>query len=126
MDTASRIRRVGEIAGAKAGSRILAAYALNYAISSEIIHGSPFGINYFAQIHTPQNATLDDSIEATVQQIGDILLQIAHAIAGYLNAFFKSQKMVASFVIQSDFATSTYRSTNSSRPNLKTPFQSIK
>ena len=39
LDVPSRIRRVGELAGRKAGSRLLAAYGLVYSISSEIIVG---------------------------------------------------------------------------------------
>lgn len=47
LDVPSRIRRVGALAGHRAGSRLLAAYGLIYSLSSEIIHGSPFGASYF-------------------------------------------------------------------------------
>lgn len=46
LDVPSRIRRVGELAGDRAGLRLLAAYSLIYSLSSEIIHGSPFGASY--------------------------------------------------------------------------------
>lgn len=53
LDTPSRIRRVEELAGKKAGSRLLGAYALIYSISSEVIHGSPFGVNFFTRLTCP-------------------------------------------------------------------------
>jgi len=61
FDTGSRIRRVGELAGCKAGSRLLAAYALIYNISSEIIHGSTYGVSYFYGTHSPHLRRLKNS-----------------------------------------------------------------
>jgi hypothetical protein len=102
LDTPSRIRRVGELAGKKAGSRLLGAYSLIYSVSSEIIHGSPFGVNFFHQAHMPQNPTVEDFREATGKQVEDILVDVAHAAAGYLAAFFQSQKMPAPYVAEQE------------------------
>lgn len=97
FDTPSRIRRVGELAGKKAGSRLLGAYALIYSVSSEVIHGSPFGVNFFHQAHLPPDPTVESFREATGKQVDDILINVAHAAAGYLNTFFRSQGMATPY-----------------------------
>lgn len=102
LDTPSRIRRVEELAGKKAGSRLLGAYALIYSISSEVIHGSPFGVNFFYQAHMPLNGTVDGFREATAKQVEDILVEVAHAAAGYLCAFFRSRRMPAPYVVEQE------------------------
>lgn len=102
LDTPSRIRRVGELAGKKAGSRLLGAYALIYSVSSEVIHGSPFGVNFFHQAHSEQTATTECFREATAKQVNDILLDVSHAAAGYLNAFFRSQRMNGPFLLEQE------------------------
>lgn len=92
-----RLDRVGQLAGKKAGSRLLGAYALVYHISSEIIHGSPFGVNYFYQAHLSTNPTTEDFKSSTGKQVEDILSGVAHAAAGYLSAFFRSMNMPAPY-----------------------------
>ncbi|WP_439865993.1 DUF5677 domain-containing protein [Pseudomonas syringae] len=84
-DTPTRLKRVGELAGGKAGSRLLAAYTLVYATSSEIIHGSPYGVNYFYQAYLPPVPTVEDFRQATQRQVEDILCAVCHALAGYLS-----------------------------------------
>nr|WP_319565950.1 hypothetical protein [uncultured Rhodoferax sp.] len=101
-DTPSRIRRVGELAGKKAGSRLLGAYALIYSVSSEVIHGSPFGVNFFSQTHLPQNSTVENFREATGKQVNDILVDVAHAAAGYLSTFFRSQRMACPYMAEQE------------------------
>jgi hypothetical protein len=96
VDTPERIRVVGKVAGKKAGSRMLASYALIYAVSSEVIHGSPFGINYFYQTHL-DGASEDHFLQGTGRQLDDILTAVSHAIAGYLSTFFALQKMNAPY-----------------------------
>lgn len=93
LDVPSRIRVVGQLTGRKAGSRLLAAYSLIYSTSSEIIHGSPYGVNYFYQAYLPNEASVDDFRDATGKQLVDILCSVSHAIAGYLSTFFAAQKM---------------------------------
>lgn len=88
-----RAERVLEIAGNRPGSRLLGAYDLIYPISSEVIHGSPFGINYFYQLYSPPNATTEDTIKAIGRQYEDILIAVSHALAGYLSTFFWTCKM---------------------------------
>jgi len=95
LDAASRMNKVGQLAGDKAGSRLLAGYALLYSISSEIIHGSPFGVNYFFQAHLSANREGDVEAfrEATARHVEDILIALIHGLAGYLSAFFTLQGM---------------------------------
>ncbi|WP_122387583.1 DUF5677 domain-containing protein [Pseudomonas syringae group genomosp. 7] len=88
-DTPTRLKLVGELAGDKAGSRLLAAYALVYATSSEIIHGSPYGVNYFYQAHLPSVPTVEDFRRATQRQLEDLLCAVCHALAGYLSCSTK-------------------------------------
>jgi hypothetical protein len=101
VDTPERIRIVGKVAGKKAGSRLLASYALVYAVSSEVIHGSPFGINYFYQTHV-EGASVDHFLKGTGRQLDDILTAVSHAIAGYLSTFFILQKMNAPYRIEQE------------------------
>lgn len=98
LDLSSRFRRVGELAEKKAGSRLLAAYSLVYSLSSEIIHGSPYGVNYFYQAHLPTNPTVEGFQISTAKQVEDLLVAISHAMAGYLAAFFNFQGMSAPYI----------------------------
>lgn len=95
LDAASRMNKVGQLAGDKAGSRLLAGYALLYSISSEIIHGSPFGVNYFFQAHllASSEGNVEAFREATARHVEDILIALIHGLAGYLLAFFTLQGM---------------------------------
>jgi hypothetical protein len=102
LDVPSRFRKVGELAGRKAGSRFLAAYALVYSLSSEIIHGSPYGVNYFFQTHLPPSPTVEDFKDATGKQLEDLLVAVSHAVAGYVSTFFRSQGMLAPYLAEQD------------------------
>jgi hypothetical protein len=102
LDVPSRFRRVGELAGRKAGSRFLAAYAQVYSLSSEIIHGSPYGVNYFYQAHLPPTPTVEDFKDATGKQLEDLLFAVSHAVAGYASTFFRSQRMLAPYLAEQE------------------------
>ncbi len=93
LDMPSRIRRVGELAGRKAGSRLLASYGMIYSLSSEIIHGSPFGASFFYSAYLKGEHTTEAFIAGTAQQLEEILIAVLHAGCGYLAAFFEKQKM---------------------------------
>ena len=95
LDVPSRIRRVGELAGRGAGSRLLAAYGLIYSLSSEVIHGSPFGASFFYSAHISDDQSTDAFIAGTVRQLEEILIAVLHAGCGYLAAFFGRQQMQA-------------------------------
>jgi hypothetical protein len=93
LDTPSRIRRVGELGGSRAGARLLASYALIYGLSSEIIHGSPFGVSYFFSAHSDSGLSLDAFERATEKQVEDIFVAVLHAVAGFLCAFFSTNEL---------------------------------
>ncbi|ANE54696.1 DUF5677 domain-containing protein [Methylomonas sp. DH-1] len=95
LDVPSRIRRVGELAGRRAGSRLLGGYALIYSISSEIIHGSPFGASYFYSGHSNGEKTADALVVGSVLHLEEIFVAVLHAGCGYLSAFFGLQDMEA-------------------------------
>ncbi len=95
LDVPSRIRRVGELAGRRSGSRLLAAYGLIYSLSSEIIHGSPFGASYFYSAHLKGERTTEAFQAATVRHLEEIFIGVLHAGCGYLAAFFGQQNMQA-------------------------------
>ncbi len=94
LDVPSKIRRVGELAGKRAGSRFLASYALIYSLSSEVIHGSPFGVSYFYTSKLSENPSVEDFINGTQYQLEDILVSVLHAACGYLSAFSEVQNFV--------------------------------
>lgn len=93
LDVPSRIRRVSELAGRRAGSRLLAAYGLIYSLSSEIIHGSPFGASYFYSAYMKGERTIEAFQAATVRHLEEIFIGVLHAGCGYLVAFFEQQNM---------------------------------
>ena len=95
LDVPSRIRRVGELVGPRAASRLLAAYGLIYSLSSEIVHGSPFGASYFYSAHLAGNETPEAFVAGTVRHLEEILISVIHAHCGYLAAFFGAQGMKA-------------------------------
>lgn len=91
LDVPSRIRRVGELSSKAAGARLLAAYALIYSLSSEVIHGSPFGVSYFYSGRTRGITSTEAFREGSVRQLEDILMAVLHAACGYIAAFAKVQ-----------------------------------
>ncbi len=95
LDVPSRIRRVGELTGHRAGSRLLAAYGLIYSLSSEVIHGSPFGASYFYSAHLNGENTTESFLAGSVRHLEEILISVLHAGCGYLSAFFGRQCMQA-------------------------------
>jgi hypothetical protein len=95
LDVPGRIRRVGELAGRKAGSRLLAAYGLIYSVSSEVVHGSPFGVSYFYSAHSGTESTTEAFLTGTVRHLEEIIIAVLHAGCGYLAAFFERQSMQA-------------------------------
>lgn len=93
LDVPSRIRRVGELTGKQAGSRLLASYALIYGLSSEVIHGSPFGVSYFYTGRLAGETTTEAFRESTARQLEEILIAVLHAACGYLTAFSDAQDL---------------------------------
>jgi len=93
LDVPSRIRRVGELVGRRAGSRLLAAYGCIYSLSSEVIHGSPFGASYFYFAHLKGERYTEAFLVATVRHLEEILIAVLHSGCGYLSAFFEKQGM---------------------------------
>ncbi len=91
LDVPSRVRVVGERAGKAAGSRLLAAYALIYSLSSEIIHGSVYGVSYFYNAKSSAERNVEAFRLATKHQIEDIFVAVLHALAGFLSAVFTLQ-----------------------------------
>lgn len=90
-----RIERIGKLAGSRPAKRLLAAYGLIYMLSSEIIHGSPFGASYFYSAHSKGEATAEAFQTATVRHLEEIFIGVLHAGCGYLAAFFGQQNMHA-------------------------------
>ncbi|CAN7667353.1 DUF5677 domain-containing protein [Acidovorax sp. LjRoot118] len=100
LDVPSRIRRVGELASRRAGSRLIAAYGLIYSLSSEIIHGSPFGVSYFYSAHIKGQPTTEAFVAGTVRHLEEIFIAVLHAGCGYLAAFFERQGMTAPLEVE--------------------------
>ena len=82
-----RIERIGQVLGAVAASGFLGAYALVYADSSEIIHGSLFGIQLFYRGRTKPPENDEEFRSLTAQHLEGILFAIFLALNGYLRAF---------------------------------------
>jgi len=86
LDAPSKINRVGKVVRSAGGS-LLGAYALVYAVSSEIIHGSVYGMSYFMSAHRRGEVDVEDFRAGTEGQVVDILSAVSHAASGFLSAF---------------------------------------
>lgn len=76
----------------RAGGALLGAYSLVYAVSSEIIHGSVYGMSYFMSAHRNGGHDVEDFRLGTEGQVIDILCSVAHAASGFLSAFAQLHK----------------------------------
>ncbi|CAI8754429.1 EcsC family protein [Pseudomonas brassicacearum] len=86
LDAPSKIDRIGKVVRS-AGGALLGAYGLIYAISSEIIHGSVYGMSYFMSAHNPGEMNVEGFLANTESQVVDILSAVSHAASGFLAAF---------------------------------------
>lgn len=83
-----KIDRIGRSVQSSGGA-LLGAYGLIYAISSEIIHGSVYGMSYFMSAHNPGDMTVEGFQNGTESQVVTILTAVSHAASGFLSAFWQ-------------------------------------
>jgi hypothetical protein len=107
LDAPSRINRIGEVVSA-AGGALLGAYAGIYAVSSEIIHGSVYGLSYFYSAHLQEQSTEAFS-HSTREQIVDILCAVSHAASGFRAAFANVHKFGPLVLDEHDLFKRLYR-----------------
>lgn len=86
LDTPSKINRIGKVVRASGGA-LLGAYAGIYAVSSEIIHGSVYGMSYFMSAYRGREQTAEAFQSGTEGQMVDILSAVGHAASGFIAAF---------------------------------------
>lgn len=86
LDTASKISRIGKVVRASGGA-LLGAYAGIYSVSSEIIHGSVYGMSYFMSAYSGREQTTEAFQLGTEEQMIDILSAVGHAASGFIAAF---------------------------------------
>lgn len=91
LDAPSRIDRIGREVRA-AGGALLGAYGMIYAVSSEIIHGSVYGMNYFFSSHTKDRTSVESFRHGVQEQLIDILSAASHAASGFLAAYANTEK----------------------------------
>lgn len=89
-----RILMIDKVVGAKSGSRFFGGYILIYSVSSEIIHGSLFGVDYFFRgVNGRGKKDINEFTSQIESHIEEIYYTIIHALAGYLSTFFRFQDM---------------------------------
>lgn len=81
----AKIDRIGKVSPASGGA-FLGAYGGIYAVSSEIIHGSVYGMSYFMGMARNTEPTIDAFLSRTESQMIDILCAVGHAASGYISA----------------------------------------
>lgn len=86
LDTPSKINQIGKIVRASGGA-FLGAYGGIYAVSSEIIHGSVYGMSYFMSTYTGSERTTEAFQRGTEEQMIDILSAVGHAASGFISTF---------------------------------------
>ena len=70
----------------------MGAYAGIYAVSSEIIHGSVYGMSYFMSAYRGPEQTAESFQLGTEGQMVDILSAVGHAASGFIAAFANSHR----------------------------------
>lgn len=91
LSAVDRINKIGKVVKASGGA-LIGAYAGIYAVSSEIVHGSVYGMSYFFSTHVREQ-TVEGFKSGTVEQVIDILIAVSHASSGFLSAFANVQKL---------------------------------
>lgn len=91
LDAVSRISKIGKVVSASGGA-LIGAYSGIYAVSSEVIHGSVYGMSYFFSAHRKEE-TVEAFRVATVEQVIEILIAVSHASSGFISAFAVVQKL---------------------------------
>lgn len=84
----AKINHIGKVV-ARSGGALLGAYGLVFAVSSEIVHGSVYGMSYFMSAHQGGEKDVESFRAGTEAQMIDILTAIVHAASGFLAAFAK-------------------------------------
>jgi hypothetical protein len=108
LDAPSKINRIGKVAG-RSGGALLGAYAPVYAVSSEIIHGSVYGMSYFMSAHSGEVKSVDAFQAGTRAQVIDILTAVIHATSGFLSAFAKVHDCKPLIDVERDLFKRMYR-----------------
>ncbi len=91
LNAPSKIDLIGKVARASGGA-LLGAYAGIYAVSSEIIHGSVYGMSYFMSAYGTKQPTAEAFRAGTIEQMIDILSAVGHAASGFISAFANVHK----------------------------------
>lgn len=71
----------------------LGAYAQIYSVSSDIIHGSPYGFRYFMNNFDKKNLDNSDFLKNIEDQLEYILLSNILALCAYISVFSKINNM---------------------------------
>jgi len=85
LSAPAKIERIGQVVRASGGA-LLGAYGGIYAVSSEIIHGSVYGMSYFMSASRRGNSEVEEFRSSTEAQMVDILSAVSHAASGYISA----------------------------------------
>jgi hypothetical protein len=88
-----RIEKIGHALGVGPASKFLGAYSLVYSDSSEIIHGSLFGIHKFYHGDSEPPTNVDEFRSLTARHIEGILFAVFLALNGYLRTYCLVQKL---------------------------------
>ncbi len=88
-----RIEKIGQALGVGPASNFLGAYSLVYSDSSEIIHGSLFGIHKFYRGDSKPPTNVDEFRALTAGHIEGILFAVFLALNGYLRAYCLVQEL---------------------------------
>lgn len=95
LDLPSRILHIQKLSDSHGASApLMASYGLIYHLSSEIVHGSPFGVDFFYRGYDfDPDSPVEGFRRSTRGNMEEILLAAALSGCGYLWSFFSSQGM---------------------------------
>lgn len=109
LNAVDRINKIGKVVKASGGA-LIGAYAGIYAASSEIIHGSVYGMSYFFSAHVREQ-TIEGFTAGTIEQVIDILIAVSHASSGFLSAFANVQTLGPFVLAEHDLFKRMFKAT---------------
>lgn len=116
LDLPNRIRVIGERGFESAEQNFLGAYALIYSVSSDIIHGSPYGFRFFMNHIDKKNMSHSNFLKGAEEQLEWVLMSTTLALCAYISVFSKINNMEAAAQLAKDLSLVVLKDMVNSKP----------
>ena len=116
LDLPNRIRVIGERGFESAEQDFLGAYALIYSVSSDIIHGSPYGFRFFMNHIDKKNLSNSNFLKGVEEHLEWVLISTTLALCAYISVFSKINNMEAAAQLAKDLSLEVLKDKVSRKP----------